>query len=168
MGSGDHRCEWREKVERLEADLGYAARAVEAAEKIIAAQKVAIRLKDETLATQSEQLAQIQATVEKLQRHVFGKRSEKMPRVADAIRDPDRANAERIAAQQLRRENAEKKRQLVTRRIEHKVPDEQKICPKCGGHDFSPLGDGKVTEEYELVPAMVERRLHVHGQQNPW
>jgi transposase len=84
-----------------------------------------------------------------------------MPRVADAIRDPERADAERIAAQQLRRENAEKKRQLVTRRVEHKVPEEQKVCPKCGGHDFSKLGEGKMTEEYELVPAMVERRLHV-------
>jgi transposase len=84
-----------------------------------------------------------------------------MPRVADAIRDPDRANAERIAAQQLRRENAEKKRQLVTRRIEHPVPEKQKVCPKCGGHEFSKLGEGKMTEEYELLLAMVERRLHV-------
>jgi transposase len=133
MGGEDHRCEWREKAEKLEAEVR--------------------DLRGE--------LTSVQDTLEKLQRHVFGKRSEKMPRVADAIRDPERANAERIAAQQLRRENAEKKRQLVTRRIEHKVPDEQKLCPKCGGHEFSKLGDGKMTEEYELVPAMVERRLHV-------
>jgi transposase len=133
MGGEDHRCEWREKAEKLEAEVR--------------------DLRGE--------LTSVQDTLEKLQRHVFGKRSEKMPRVADAIRDPDRANAERIAAQQLRRENAEKKRQLVTRRIEHPVPDDQKVCPKCGGHEFSKLGDGKMTEEYELVPAMVERRLHV-------
>lgn len=61
------------------------------------------------------------------------------------------------------RENAEKKRQLVTRPIEHKVPDEQKASPKCGGHDFTKLGDGKMTEEYELVPSMVERRLRVRA-----
>jgi transposase len=133
MGGEDHRCEWRDKAEKLEAEVR--------------------DLRGE--------LTSMAGTLEKLQRHVFGKRSEKMPRVADAIRDPDRADAERIAAQQLRRENAEKKRQLVTRRIEHKVPEEQKVCPKCGGHDFSKLGDGKMTEEYELVPAMVERRLHV-------
>jgi transposase len=35
------------------------------------------------------------------------------------------------------------------------------VCPKCGGHDFAPLGEGKVTELYELVPAHVERQLHV-------
>jgi transposase len=133
MGGEDHRCEWRDKAEKLEAEVR--------------------DLRGE--------MASMAGTLEKLQRHVFGKRSEKMPRVADAIRDPERADAERIAAQQLRRENAEKKRQLVTRRIEHKVPEEQKVCPKCGGHDFSKLGDGKMTEEFELVPAVVERRLHV-------
>jgi transposase len=161
MGGGDHRCEWRDRVAHLEEDLGHAARALDAAQQIIATQAETIRLKDEAFAKQGEQLTQIQATVEKLQRHVFGKRSEKMPSVASAIRDPDRHEAERIAALQTRRENAEKKRQLVTRRIEHKVPDEQKVCPKCGGHEFTKLGDGKMTEEYELVPAMVERRLHV-------
>lgn len=141
---------------------------MEAADAMIRAQTEAIQARDETiqgqaeaLAAQGEQLSQIQATVEKLQRHVFGKRSEKMPSVAKAIRDPDRAEAERIAALKLRRENAEKKRQLVTRRVEHKVPEEAKTCPKCGGHDFSKLGEGKMTEEYELVPALVERRLHV-------
>jgi transposase len=133
MGGEDHRCEWRDKAEKLEAEVR--------------------DLRSE--------LSSIHGTLEKLQRQVFGKRSEKMPSVAAAIRDPDRAEAERIAALQTRRENAEKKRQLVTRRIDHKVPDNQKVCPKCGGHDFSKLGDGKMTEEYELVPAMVERRLHV-------
>jgi len=126
MGGDDHRCEWREKAEALEA-----------------------------------RLAQVEATLEKLQRHQFGKRSEKMPPIREAIRDPARAEAERIATLQTRRENAEKKRQLVTRRIDHNVRDEQKSCPKCGGHDFTRLGEGKVTEVYELVPARIERQLHV-------
>src|SRR5690242_1654583 len=84
-----------------------------------------------------------------------------MPSIAKAIRDPARAEAERLEALQTRRENAEKKRQLATRRIEHKVPKEKKVCPKCGGHDFTRLGDGRMTELYELIPAMVERQLHV-------
>jgi transposase len=126
MGGDDHRCEWRERAEALEA-----------------------------------RLAQVEATLEKLQRHQFGARSEKMPPVSEAIRDPARAEAERIAAQQKRRENAEKKRQLVTRKIVHEVREDQKTCPKCGGHEFAPLGEGKVTELYELVPARVERQLHV-------
>jgi transposase len=126
MGGDDHRCEWRERAEALEA-----------------------------------RLAQVEATLEKLQRHQFGARSEKMPPVADAIRDPARAEAERIASQQKRRENAEKKRQLLTRKIVHEVRGDQKTCPKCGGHDFAPLGEGKTTELYELIPARVERQVHV-------
>ena len=126
MGGDDHRCEWRDRAEALEA-----------------------------------RLAQVEATLEKLQRHQFGQRSEKMPSVAEAIRDPARAEADRIAALQKRRENAEKKRELVTRKVEHKVREDQKTCPKCGGHDFTRLGDGKVTELYELIPALIERQLHV-------
>jgi transposase len=133
MGDGDHRCEWRDRAEQLESELGQ----------------------------MREQFAAMQGTLEKLQRHVFGKRSEKMPPVAEAIRDPARAEEERIAALQKRRENAEKKRQLVTRKIEHNVRDDQKTCPKCGGHEFTALGTGKMTELYELVPARVERQLHV-------
>ena len=51
MGAGDHRCEWREKAERLEADLAHAARAVDAAEKLIALQAEQLRAKDDALAT---------------------------------------------------------------------------------------------------------------------
>jgi transposase len=147
MGGGDHHCEWRELAEGLEV-------------KLVAA-TARIAEQDSALAKLAEQQASMQGTMEKLQRHVFGKRSEKMPSVAEAIRDPERAEAERVAALQTRRENAELKRQLVTRRIEHKVREEQKTCPKCGGHDFSKLGDGLMTELYELVPALVERQLHV-------
>jgi hypothetical protein len=124
MGSGDHRCEWRDKAEKLEAEL----RDVRG------------------------ELASMHGTLEKLQRHVFGKRSEKITPLATAIRDPARAEADRIATLQTRRENAEKKRQLVTRKIEHKVREDQKACPKCGGHDFSKLGEGAVSELYEPRP----------------
>ncbi len=161
MGSGDHRCEWREKAASLEAQLVTATAALDTAQKTISAQAQTIQQQGESLSKLSEQYASVQATVEKLQRHVFGKRSEKITPLATAIRDPARAEAERIAALQTRRENAEKKRQLVTRKIEHKVREDQKVCPKCGGHDFTKLGDGAITEMYELVPAIVERQLHV-------
>jgi len=154
MGGDDHHCEWRERAESLEEQLG-------AAQATIADQAAVIQQQGDALSRQGEQLSSIQATVEKLQRHVFGQRSEKMPPVAQAIRDPAQAEAARIAALQKRRENAEKKRQLVTRKIEHKVREEQKTCPKCGGHDFSRLGGGEVTELYDLVPARVERQLHI-------
>jgi transposase len=138
--SEEHHCEWRERAEGLESQLA-AARA--------------------TIAEQAEQIAAVQASIEKLQRHVFGKRSEKMPRVADELRDPAGAEAARTAALETREENAALRKQLTTRRIEHKVPDAKKICPSCGGREFTPLGEGKLTEMYEVVAARVERQLHV-------
>src|SRR5512142_1362890 len=140
MGGDDHRCEWRERAENLQGQLDHA---------------------NATIAKLTEKLTAIEITLDKLQRHVFGQRSEKMPPVAEAIRDPAKAEAARIAALRTRRENIEKRRQLSTRKIEHKVREDQKTCPKCGGHDFSRLGGGDVTELYDLVPAKVERQLHV-------
>lgn len=57
MGGDDHRCEWREEVERLRADVAYAAQAVETAEATVAELQEQLRLKDEALAS-------VQATVE--------------------------------------------------------------------------------------------------------
>src|SRR5512132_1805019 len=114
MGGEDHRCEWRERVESLEAQLAAAAARLGEA--------------TDTITALSERVTSLQSTVEKLQRHVYGQRSEKMPRVADEIRDASTAEADREAALQKRRENAAKKRELPTRRIEHKIPDERKIC----------------------------------------
>ena len=122
MGGEDHRCAWRERVEELEGEL-----ATTRAE----------------LAASQEKIAGLAASFEKLQRHVFGQRSEKMPRIADELRDQSRAEVEREATLEKRRENAEKKRQLPTR--QHRAPGARgaKTCPKCGGHDFTPLGEGK-------------------------
>ena len=147
MGGADHRCEWRNRAEALEAQLASTTAQLGGATAALSAM--------------GERVAAMQSTLEKLQRHVFGRRSEKMPRVSDEIRDPSTAEADREAALQKRRENAAKKRELPTRRIEHKVPEDRKVCPKCGGHDFTPLGEGKLTEESELGPARVARRLHV-------
>ena len=132
MGHDDHACEWKDEAERLAAEL----------------------------AATREEMAGLAATLEKLQRHVFGKRSEKMPPVGEALRKAG-VESDPAAALEKRRENAEKKRQLVTREIHHKVPEEQKTCPKCGGHDFAALGAGKLTELYEMLPSIIERQLHV-------
>jgi len=139
MGVGDHDCEWRERAETLAAEL---------------ADERAGR------AALGEEVSRLAAIVEKLQRHAFGKRSEKIPPVGDELRRAG-VPSDPTAALEKRRANAEKKRTVVTREIHHKVPDEEKTCPKCGGHDFTPLGSGKLTELYDLLPAIIERQLHV-------
>ena len=142
-GGGEHRCEWREKAESLEAELARTRAEL-----------------DRTNTELNEKLAGMAATLEKLQRQVFGKRSEKIPRVADELRAAGE-ETDPAAALAKRKENTDKKRRLVARQVEHKVPDAEKICPKCGGHDFSPLGPGKTTELYDLLPALIERQIHI-------
>ena len=41
----------------------------------------------------------------------------------------------------------------------HAVDAQRFMCPKCGGHEFSKLGDGAMSELYELVPAGKEGAL---------
>ena len=53
---------------------------------------------------------------------------------------------------------AEKKRQLVTRSIEHNVPEEKKVCPKCGGREFTTLGDGAGGDQIRLLAAAIASR----------
>ena len=153
MGGGDHRCEWRDRAEALEAE-------------VVVLENTVAGLREENAALRSQAtemggaIAQMQGTLAQLQRHVFGKRSEKMPPVADELR---RAGAESDPAAALakRQETAEKKKALPTREIVHRVAEEKKVCPKCGGHEFSPLGPGKATAVYEYVPGRFERQLHV-------
>jgi transposase len=107
---------------------------------------------------QLEEVAALKARFEKLQRQVFGRRSEKMPPVANALGNSE---PDRTSALEKRREHAQKKQQIVAREIEHKVRDEEKTCPNCGGHEFTALGEGKTTTLYELIPPRIERQVHI-------
>jgi transposase len=108
------------------------------------------------------QMAEMKALVEGLQRQVFGRKSEKLPPVATELRqrgevppaDPEETAKKRAARAAARKE-------LPTRLIRHAVRQDQRVCPKCGGTDFRPLGDGRESVVYEYVPARVERHVHV-------
>jgi len=140
MGGEDHRCEWRARAEALERDLA------------------AERVKTSAL---TDRLTQLESSFEKLQRHVFGQRSEKMPPVAEELRKQGVIKIDREAILAKRRANAELKKALPAREILHRVPEEKRVCPKCGGSIFKPLGPGKKTTIFEHVAAAVERQVHV-------
>jgi transposase len=139
MGGGDHDCEWRGQAESLKAELDVAHSAI---------------------AKMGEQMAAMEATLGKLQRQVYGRRSEKMPPVKEELRKKGVIQADPEAALAKRREHFEKKQALVAREIVHEVPEEKKVCPKCG-KNFHPLGDGRETTIFELVPPTIERQVHV-------
>lgn len=133
MGGDDHQCAWRARAEALESEVSDLRAAV----------------------------VEMKGSLAKLQRHAFGKRSEKMPPVSEELRRAGVTSSDPEAALAKRRANAEKKKGLPAREIIHKVPEEKKHCPRCGAHDFTSLGAGKVTTVYDYVPARFEQQIHI-------
>jgi transposase len=150
LSSLEHRCEWRDKAEKLEAEVAK-----------LEAEVVQLETQVAQMGKQLERVGQLEQTVASLQRHIFGKSSEKMPSIASELQKSGAITADPEGTLQRRREAAQKKRALPSREIHHRVREDQKTCPKCGGGEFTPLGDGRVTEVYEWIPARLERQLHI-------
>ncbi|WP_223644097.1 IS66 family transposase [Corallococcus sp. EGB] len=131
----DHFCPWREEAEELKAEVSRIGGEVDALKGQLAA----------------------------LQRHVFGKRAEKLPTVAAELRgDADSTAAQAEAAKEKRQERAARKAEgAPAREIRHAVPAEERHCPACGSEDLRPLGKGKTSVVYEYVPARFEKQVHV-------
>ncbi len=95
--------------------------------------------------------------VAQLRKQHYGPRTEKtkMPRVDPGTTSTPEQRLEK------RRANAKDKAQIQTVRTEHKVPAEQRVCPKCGNEHLKPIGEGRVTTVFEFVPARFVKHEHV-------
>lgn len=95
-----------------------------------------------------------------LKKALMGPKSEriKMPSVEDSLGTKPASADSRLAR---RRKNALDKQQLDTVRVEHKVSDAERTCPKCGHNPLKPLGSGRTTVVYEYVLAKLIRVEHV-------
>ncbi|RJS12733.1 IS66 family transposase, partial [Corallococcus sp. H22C18031201] len=134
----DHFCPWREEAEELKAEVG--------------------RIGGE-LDTLKGQMAA-------LLRHVFGRKAEKLPPVAEELKarqdSPEDQRARATAALQTRRARAARKADAaVEREVRHEVPAGDRHCPACGSEELKPLGEGRRTVVYEHVPAFFEKQVHV-------
>ena len=133
----DHACGWRDEAEKLRAEL--------------AEQHEHLAKQAEVAAKQAELVAGMQAQLEKLTRHVFGARSEKMTPIAEELRKKKPRTHEETQAE--RRAKREARSELPTEVVHHAVAPEKRHCPKCGSEKLKPLGEGKSTTIYEYVPA---------------
>lgn len=133
-----HDCEWKGKAAALEEQL--------------------VSLKEKERA-QAELISGMQSQLEKLTRHVFGTRSEKVTPVSEELRKKKPRPPEATAEE--RREKRAKRAELPTEVVHHPVPPEARRCPKCGGSDFKAVGDGKKTTVFDYVPARLVRQVHV-------
>lgn len=134
----DHACEWRDEAEKLRVEL--------AEER-------------ERSAKHAELIAGMQGQLEKLTRHVFGTRSEKVTPVAEELRKKKPRSREETLAE--RRANRAAREELPTETVHHQVAPEKRRCPKCGSESLKPLGEGKLTSVYDYVPARLVKRVHV-------
>jgi transposase len=107
-----------------------------------------------------ERAAQQEREIAQLKKALIGPKSErvKMPSVDQALGSEPVTPENREAR---RRERAQQRADLPTVRVPHRVPDEQRSCPKCGRDTLMPVGEGRTTSVFEYVPAKLIRVVHV-------
>jgi transposase len=113
-----------------------------------------------------ERLTSLEGKMAALERHVFGRKAERMPAVetelrADVAGEQSKAEREAAALKTRRERAARKAAQCPTREVQHRVPAEERRCPACGSEDLKALGPGRTTQVYEYLPARFERQVHV-------
>lgn len=150
----DHDCKWRERVEAAERRAAAAEQRALAADQRVAAAEVAV-------AELKSSFEQLRAEMDSMKRRLLGPKTEKMPPMGREVRA--KVGADPAAAQEKRRANAKlRSARVVEERCEHKVPESERTCPKCGhGQKLKPVGKGKETIEWEYVSGYFRRRVHV-------
>jgi transposase len=131
MGGDDHDCAWKAHAVRLSGEL----------EQV------------------NGELEQLKAEMAALKRHVYGKRSDKMPPMdrevkRGGVKDPEASKA-------ARQKNAElKAKSVVQETVDVPVPAEERHCPKCGGDNLTPLESAKPSSVTEYVPGYFRKRTY--------
>jgi transposase len=111
-----------------------------------------------------ERVTALEAKTAVLERHVFGRKSERLPGVEQQLRREQvggDTEARGQRALEKRRERADRRAEAPTREVHHPVPEAQRLCPACGGDELKPLGPGRTTVVYEYIPALFEKQVHV-------
>jgi transposase len=111
---------------------------------------------DELRAYVDTELAAVNAKLEALAAHVH--KSEKLPRVADEVREERPRDPKKT--QTVRAARAEMKARLVEEKIQLRVPEPARECPKCGKGKLRAAGS-KTSTIYEYVPGYFRRQVHV-------
>lgn len=105
-----------------------------------------------------EDLARLREEFDALKRRVLGPKSEKMPPMAGEVRK--RRPAKSKDAKSRRRENAASREKIETTIAPVTVSPAARCCPKCGGDELKPVGDGTPSVTYAYVAAHFRRTIH--------
>jgi len=154
----EHVCEWRTLAAKLEMEL---------AKKEAQHQALTARVNEELAEKEAQHQAltarvnEIEHTLALANKALFGRKSERIP-------TPEQEAKKRSGKKPLRgghtnpkkrKENAEALTTLETETVEHKIPDEQCVCPHCG-EVIVLISHGEETVEYDWIPGKLIRRIH--------
>jgi len=103
--------------------------------------------------------ADLSAKLDALLRRTFGKSSEKMPPPAKELRKERAPEVSAALSQHKRKRNAERKAELETEAVEHAVPEEKRVCPKCASGDMTTAQPAERVD-FAYVPGYFRRRVH--------
>ncbi|WNZ64848.1 transposase [Myxococcus sp. MxC21-1] len=108
----------------------------------------------------------LEAKMATLERHVFGRRAEKLPTAAAELRgaaseDESKAARDEAAKKKRQQRAARKAEEAPAREVRHAVPVEERHCPACDIEDLRPLCRGRTSEVYESILPRFERQVHV-------
>jgi transposase len=117
--------------------------------------------RDVIIAEQSARIIALEQEIVALKKLIFGKRSEKMPSPKDIFRREKETNQDRESALQTRQDRRAARANLTERTIVHEVSAEKRQCPHCLRTELKKVGEGKRSVIFELVPAQVERQIHI-------
>lgn len=116
--------------------------------------------RDEAQRLRSE-LAVLRDQLDALKRRIFGQKSEKMPSVDHELCRDGSLPSNPKDGKLKRKTNADLMKKLLSCVINHFVPADRQVCSHCESSDFKPLGQGKTTVIFELIPASLQRQVHL-------
>lgn len=117
--------------------------------------------------SQQSTIEQLVSKIDELTRLLRGSKPERMPTIESERKTKKEPASEeeqqkkKEAATRKRRTNQAKKKELPVEAVEHKIPEAELKCEHCGDTEFTALGEGKVSHEYEFVPARLIHRKHI-------
>ena len=147
-----HESYWRQMA--LDADK----RALAAEKKVLELEEI---IKKQALKFEQER-QRFEGELAKLKQMLFGKRSEKMPRVsAELKKNGFLDSTDPSEVKKTRQQRQAEREKVPTVKKHYPVPADKRHCPTCSDSELKALGPGKETVTYEYIPASIEKHVHI-------
>ena len=141
----------------------------ESQQKMLEELQKALKESQKAFTKSQEQNQKLQDELAELKRLLFGKKSERMPSIQDEQKKKRKKLTEeekakrRQKAKEKRQKNKEKKKKQPKQKVHHTLDLDSLHCQQCqcDATDFSELGEGEVSYEYEYIPAQLLKKVHI-------